>query len=121
MNRNSGPLILNFSTLLDGALPRHAACANLCPLEGEKYFPGRTVATDLDNPDFKALAEAFGAKGMSIRTPEEAAGVVQEALDHDGPVVIDVASSLEQISAYTTLESLAAPGANKGQTKNARQ
>ena len=57
-------------------------------------------------------AATMGAKGLSIRTPDKAASVVQKALDYDGPVVIDVASSLEHISAYTTLEKLSAQGAN---------
>lgn len=78
----------------------------------EKYFPGRTIATDLVNPDFKALAEAFGAKGLAIETPAEAVTVVAEALAADGPVVVDVAASLDHISAFTTLDALAAGTTN---------
>ncbi|MAO55810.1 MAG: acetolactate synthase [Rhodospirillaceae bacterium] len=81
-------------------------------LHQEKTFPGRVEATDLKNPDFAAWAESFGAKGLTIRTPEETEKVVAEALAHDGPVVVDVHSSLEHISAYTNLTSLK-PGAAK--------
>jgi len=76
-------------------------------LHQEKAFPGRTIGTDLANPDFARLAEAFGARGLSIGTPAEVGPVVREALAADGPVVVDVKTSLEHISAYTTLEKLA--------------
>ncbi len=39
--------------------------------------------------DIKALAEAFGVKGMVVERPEELEGVLKEALAHHGPVVID--------------------------------
>ncbi|MBI1985593.1 MAG: acetolactate synthase [Rhodospirillales bacterium] len=80
-------------------------------LHQEKLYPGRTIATDLRNPDFASLARAFGAKGLAIRSAADAAPVVAEALASDGPVVVDVATSLQHISAFTTLEKLAAEGA----------
>ena len=76
-------------------------------LHQEKFYPGRTIATNLRNPDFRALAEAFGARGMAIRTSAEALPVVREAMAAAGPVVVDVTASLEHISAFTTLEKLA--------------
>lgn len=39
--------------------------------------------------DIKALAEAFGVKGLVIEKPEEIESKLKEALDHNGPVVID--------------------------------
>jgi acetolactate synthase-1/2/3 large subunit len=80
-------------------------------LHQEKLYPGRTIATDLRNPNFASLARAFGAKGLAIRSAADAAPVVTEALASDGPVVVDVAASLQHISAFTTLEKLAAEGA----------
>jgi acetolactate synthase I/II/III large subunit len=32
----------------------------------ERHFPGRTMATDLRNPDFAALAQAYGAYGERV-------------------------------------------------------
>lgn len=75
-------------------------------LHQERSYPGRTIATDLVNPDFKSLAAAFGVKGLAIRTPADAGPVVEEALATNGPVVVDVAASLQHISAFTTLEKL---------------
>jgi acetolactate synthase-1/2/3 large subunit len=41
----------------------------------EKHFPGRVMATDLRNPDFAALARAYGAYGECIeRTADFPAG-----------------------------------------------
>ncbi len=76
-------------------------------LHQEKAYPGRTIATDLVNPDFASLARAFGAKGLAIHTAADAEATVAEALAADGPVVVDVAASLQHISAFTTLDKLA--------------
>ena len=75
-------------------------------LHQERAHPGRNIATDLNNPDFAKLAEAFGATGFTIRTPEEAGPVVREALAVDGPAVVEVHSSLTQISAYVRMEQI---------------
>jgi acetolactate synthase-1/2/3 large subunit len=85
----------------------------------EKQYPGRTIATDLANPDFQALARAFGVRGLAIRTAAEAGPVVREAMATDGPVVVDVAASLEHISAYTMLEKLAPREKNPGPGRKA--
>lgn len=37
----------------------------------EERFPGRPSGTDLVNPDFAALARAYGAWAATVRTPEE--------------------------------------------------
>lgn len=41
------------------------------------------------SPDFVKLAEAYGVKGLRARNKEEARKVWQEALETDGPVLID--------------------------------
>lgn len=45
--------------------------------------------TSFDNPDFAALAEAVGIKGIRIEDPAQLEAGIAEALAHDGPVVID--------------------------------
>lgn len=45
--------------------------------------------TGFDNPNFAALAEAVGIKGIRIEDPADLESKVAEALAHDGPVVID--------------------------------
>ena len=52
-------------------------------------FRGRTVGTELTNPDFAKMAEVFGARGLKA-TPEELGRVLREALGCNRPVVIEV-------------------------------
>ena len=73
-------------------------------LHQEIAYPGRTMATGLTNPDFARLAQAFGARGLTIADAADAEPVVAEALACDGPVVVDVRSSLEHISAFADLD-----------------
>ena len=75
-------------------------------LHQETHYPGRPHATDLVNPDFAAWARAFGAKGITVRTPEEAEPALKEALETDGPVVIDVLVSLENVDSANTITGL---------------
>jgi acetolactate synthase I/II/III large subunit len=62
----------------------------------ERAFPKRTWGTDLSNPDFAALARAFGARGYTITNAAQAAEVVAEAMSANGPVVIEVRSDVRQ-------------------------
>ena len=41
-------------------------------------------------PDFVALAEAFGMRGLRAESLSELDGVLETAMKHDGPVLIDV-------------------------------
>ncbi|MGY3158793.1 ubiquinone-dependent pyruvate dehydrogenase [Bradyrhizobium elkanii] len=49
------------------------------------------TGTELDNPNFAAMAEAIGIKGFRITDPAHAKAVMRLALEHNGPVVVDVA------------------------------
>lgn len=75
-------------------------------LHQEKFFPGTVAATPLVNPDFARWGEAFGAKGITIKLGDDIAAKVAEAMAHDGPVVVDVHSSLERISAFLSMSDL---------------
>ncbi|MEK9673002.1 MAG: thiamine pyrophosphate-dependent enzyme [Rhodospirillaceae bacterium] len=77
-------------------------------LHQEKAFPGRVQSTELQNPDFAKWGESFGALGLRIDAPEDALPALDKALAHDGPVVIDVTTSLEHISAFTNMSNLKA-------------
>jgi len=61
----------------------------------QRSYPGRTIATDLINPDFVRLAEAYGALGIAVRTEAEVRSALRRAFTHDGPAVIHVPTSLE--------------------------
>lgn len=72
----------------------------------ELAFKKRVHGTEIKNPDFAKWAESFGARGLSIATIAQAPEVVEEALAHDGPVVVDVKTALEHISPFATIASL---------------
>jgi acetolactate synthase-1/2/3 large subunit len=56
----------------------------------EIIYENRESHIDLaGSPDFVKLAEAYGVKGLRATNKEEARRVWQEALDTDGPVLID--------------------------------
>jgi len=42
-----------------------------------------------DQPDFVKLAEAYGVKGLRANNEDEAKAVLKEAIEHNGPVLID--------------------------------
>jgi acetolactate synthase-1/2/3 large subunit len=75
-------------------------------LHQERDYPGRISATGLANPDFAAWARSFGAEGIVVETEAEIDAVVERALAAQDSVLLDVRSSLEAISAYTTLDKL---------------
>jgi acetolactate synthase-1/2/3 large subunit len=64
----------------------------------ERQFPGRTIATELRNPDFVAYARAFGAGGWSV---DSAAGFIDafaEARRRGGVNLIEVLTDPDQIT-----------------------
>jgi acetolactate synthase-1/2/3 large subunit len=72
----------------------------------EREFPGRTVGTDIRNPEFAALARACGALGLRAERPEEFRPALQEALAANRPALIEVITDIENISAGTTLSQM---------------
>ncbi len=56
----------------------------------EIFYQGRYSHSILSNqPDFVKLADAYGIKGMKATTEEEAKQVLKEAIEFDGPVLMD--------------------------------
>ena len=53
-------------------------------------YGGRYFASELTNPDYRVLAEAFGISYARASDPEELAGVLRDALAAKGPVLIEV-------------------------------
>lgn len=63
----------------------------------ELFYDNRYSEIDLTcSPDFVKLAEAYGVKGLRASTPEEAEAVWAQALEHDGPVVVDFRVAQEE-------------------------
>jgi acetolactate synthase I/II/III large subunit len=55
----------------------------------EMFFDRRYSAVKMTSPDFAKLAKAYGAKGYTARSEEEAKQVISEAFKHQGPVVME--------------------------------
>ncbi|HXH81537.1 MAG TPA: thiamine pyrophosphate-dependent enzyme, partial [Candidatus Tectomicrobia bacterium] len=51
---------------------------------------GRWGEADLVNPDFPALARAFGCRGERVEGPEALADALSRALAADGPSVLEL-------------------------------
>jgi acetolactate synthase I/II/III large subunit len=72
----------------------------------ERRFPRRKSATDLTNPDLTQWARSFGAEVFTIARGDDVRAKVKAALAADAATVIHVRSSLEAISAFTTVRRL---------------
>lgn len=53
------------------------------------FYGRRYSATELVNPDFAALARAFGVKALRCDRKEDVGRVVSEMLQEEGPVLVD--------------------------------
>ncbi|MGU3492506.1 ubiquinone-dependent pyruvate dehydrogenase [Xanthobacteraceae bacterium A53D] len=51
------------------------------------------VGTDLQNPDFAAMANAIGIFGRRVEDPADVKGALEAAFAHDGPAVVDVVTN----------------------------
>ncbi len=60
-------------------------------------------ATDLRNPDFAKIAEATGLLGLRAETPEQVEPMIAQALKHDGPALVEVQVSRQELSMPPTI------------------
>jgi acetolactate synthase-1/2/3 large subunit len=93
MLEGTGPIILVFNNAMYGTIRMHQ----------ERRFPGRVVGTALKNPDFLALARAYGTYGASIARTEEFAPAFEEAASRDRPAIIELRMDPELITTRATL------------------
>jgi acetolactate synthase-1/2/3 large subunit len=77
----------------------------------EARFPTRVVGTDLANPDFARLADAYGAHGEKVRTTDEFGPAFRRAVASGKPAVIELVTDPEQITTRTTITALRAKSA----------
>jgi pyruvate dehydrogenase (quinone) len=54
--------------------------------------------TGLKNPNFAKMAEAAGILGLRAETPEQVRPILEQALRHDGPVLVDAIVSRQELS-----------------------
>ncbi len=61
----------------------------------EAMFAGRWSETDLANPDFTALARAFGAEGHLVKQVDDLPRALARALAHPGPTVLELPVAID--------------------------
>ena len=55
----------------------------------ELFYGKRYVATPLSGPDFVKIAEAYGLPGLRVKHKEEVVPAIEQAMEHQGPFLID--------------------------------
>jgi len=72
----------------------------------ERHFPGRTIGTELVNPDFVAYARSFGAHAVAVERTEAFAAAFDDALAAGRPALIELRVDPEAISPRATLTAI---------------
>jgi acetolactate synthase-1/2/3 large subunit len=72
----------------------------------ERAYPGRVIATGLQNPDFAALAEAYGAAGETVAATADVPAALDRALGAGRPAVLALKVDPEAIAPGLTLSAL---------------
>ncbi len=94
------PIILVFNNATFGTIRMHQ----------EKRFPGRVIATDLVNPDYPALARAYGAYGDTVESAEQFPGAFESARASGRVALIELRYDVNLISTRTTLDAIRGAG-----------
>ncbi len=72
----------------------------------EKNYPNRVKGTDLINPDFITLANAYGLHSELVETTEEFGPAFDKASQSGKPALIEIRHPVEVINPSTTLSKL---------------
>jgi acetolactate synthase-1/2/3 large subunit len=96
----AGVLILVFNNSMFGTIRMHQ----------EREYPGRVSGTGLHNPDFAALARAYGGHGEVVDKTEDFAPALRRALEHAErqqlPALIELRYDGNLITPNATLETI---------------
>jgi acetolactate synthase-1/2/3 large subunit len=72
----------------------------------ERQYPGRPSGTDLINPDFAALAQAYGAFGEVVSRNEEFAPAFERAVAANKPALLELRLDPEAITPNASLSEI---------------
>ena len=72
----------------------------------ERNYPGRVIGTELVNPDFAALARAYGAHRRTVERTEEFAPAFERALAAGKPALIEIRLDPEAITPRQSLSEI---------------
>ncbi|MFC2966967.1 thiamine pyrophosphate-binding protein [Acidimangrovimonas pyrenivorans] len=76
----------------------------------ERHYPGRISGTNLANPDFAALARAYGGHGETVADGADFAAAFERARDAGKPAVIELKLDAEMLSTSMTVSEMRALG-----------
>jgi acetolactate synthase-1/2/3 large subunit len=72
----------------------------------EREFPGRVSGTQLHNPDFAALARAYGGWAETVERTEEFAPALARAMEQKGVKLLHLKTDIEQLTPGISLSQL---------------
>ena len=72
----------------------------------ERDYPERVYGTSFTNPDFAALAKAYGAHGETVTETAQFADALKRSVASGKPAVIEVVIDANAITTQTTIDSL---------------
>ena len=72
----------------------------------EREYPGRVSGSDLFNPDFAALAEAYGWKAHRVETTEQFEPAFRAALEGGRPTLLHLKLDTNVITSRTTIAAI---------------
>jgi acetolactate synthase-1/2/3 large subunit len=72
----------------------------------ERRYPERVSVTDLTNPDFAALARAYGGWAETVETTEQFGSALARALEQPGISLLHLKTDIERISPALTVSGL---------------
>ncbi|HEX3290326.1 MAG TPA: thiamine pyrophosphate-binding protein [Gaiella sp.] len=74
----------------------------------ERRFPGRVSGTDLENPDFAALARSFGWHAERVERTDDVPAALDRALGADAPALLHLPVDPEALTPRQTLSEIRA-------------
>ena len=74
----------------------------------ERHYPDRVIGTELKNPDFAALARAYGAVGETVNRTEEFAPAFERARAAGKPSLIEIRVDPEALTPRQSLSQIRA-------------
>jgi acetolactate synthase-1/2/3 large subunit len=96
----AGVIFIVFNNSMFGTIRMHQ----------ERTYPGRVSGTQLHNPDFAALARAYGGQGEIVETTADFAPALARAVDytraHELPALIELRYDGNLITPGATLETI---------------
>jgi acetolactate synthase I/II/III large subunit len=72
----------------------------------EREYPGRVSGTNLANPDFAALARAYGGWAATVNATDQFGPALKDAMGRTGLRLLHLKTDPERISAGTTISAL---------------